>query len=117
MIQFINIDIYMKNIHEKEKKLIDSLEKLRNLNIIDMDKIEETKNLYEQKNQLEIEKKEISQNLAELEKENIKLKDKFNELKRENEVTKKKEIGFNEKIDELNQETDSLLNELDKWET
>ena len=30
---------------------------------------------------------------------------------------KKKEIGFNEKIDELNQETDSLLNELDKWET
>ena len=29
----------------------------------------------------------------------------------------KKKIGFNEKIDELNQETDSLLNELDKWET
>ena len=60
MIQFINIDIYMKH-SWKRKKLIESLEKLRNLNIIDMDKIEETKNLYEQKNQLEIEKKEISQ--------------------------------------------------------
>ena len=45
MIRFINIDIYMKNIYEKEKKLIASLEKLRNLNIVDIDKIEESKNL------------------------------------------------------------------------
>ena len=29
---------------------------------------------------------------------------------------KNKEIRFNEKIDELNQETDTLLEEIDKWE-
>ena len=28
----------------------------------------------------------------------------------------KKEIEFSEKIDELNQETDSLLEEIDKWQ-
>ncbi len=29
---------------------------------------------------------------------------------------KKKEIEFTEKIDELNQETDILLEEIDKWQ-
>ncbi len=29
----------------------------------------------------------------------------------------KKQIEFSEKIDELNQETDSLLEEIDKWQT
>ena len=29
---------------------------------------------------------------------------------------KKKEIEFSEKIDELNQETDTLLEEIDKWQ-
>ena len=30
---------------------------------------------------------------------------------------KRKEIEFSEKIDELNQETDTLLEEIDKWQT
>ena len=30
---------------------------------------------------------------------------------------KKKQIEFSEKIDELNQETDILLDEIDKWQT
>ena len=29
----------------------------------------------------------------------------------------KKQIEFSEKIDELNQETDTLLSEIDKWQT
>ena len=29
----------------------------------------------------------------------------------------RKEIEFSEKIDELNQETDTLLEEIDKWQT
>ena len=29
----------------------------------------------------------------------------------------KKQIEFSEKIDELNQETDTLLEEVDKWQT
>ena len=29
---------------------------------------------------------------------------------------KKKQIEFSEKIDELNQETDTLIDEIDKWQ-
>ena len=32
-------------------------------------------------------------------------------------LKKKKQIEFSEKIDELNQETDTLLDEIDKWQT
>ena len=32
-------------------------------------------------------------------------------------IEKKKQIEFSEKIDELNQETDTLLDEIDKWQT
>ena len=31
-------------------------------------------------------------------------------------MKKKKEIEFSQKIDELNQETDTLLEEIDKWQ-
>ena len=57
MIQFINIDIYMNSISEKEKKLFQTLGKLKNLENIKPDKILELENLKNQKNQLEIEKK------------------------------------------------------------
>ena len=33
------------------------------------------------------------------------------------ELEKRKQIEFSEKIDELNQETDTLLEEIDKWQT
>ena len=90
MNQFIIIDIYMKSISEKEKKLLETLDKLKNIDIIKPDKIIELENLANQKNQLEIEKKEIEE--------------------------KKMEDQFSEKIDELNQETDSLMEEIDKWQ-
>ena len=47
--------------------------------------------------------------------EGLKLKlDELNQLKDKEE---KKETEFSEKIDELNQETDTLLEEIDKWQT
>ena len=42
--------------------------------------------------------------------------DQLKELKLNYEISKKKENHFTEKIDELNQETDSLLEEIDKWQ-
>ena len=39
------------------------------------------------------------------------------ELKQKKIEEKIKENRFNEKIDELNQETDTLLEEIDKWQT
>ena len=37
-------------------------------------------------------------------------------LKREKLKKKKREEQFSEKIDELNQETDNLMDEIEKWE-
>ncbi len=116
MIQFISIDIYMKNIREKEKKLIDTLQKLREINIHDNKETDEVTVLRDQKNQLEIEKKQITKSLQTLKEENIRLKSEVNELKKEFEISKRNENQFTEKIDELNQETDSLLEEIDKWQ-
>ena len=81
MIQFINIDIYMKNIHEKEKKLTDILKKLQDLNLINSEKIKELQNIDAQKNQLEIEKQELEKRSNALEEENNRLKQKLENLK------------------------------------
>ena len=116
MIQFINIDIYMKNIDEKEKKLKESLKKLGEINIQHNEELDKVAILKDQKNQLEIEKKQIAISLQGLEEENLKLRSQINELKKDYETSKRKQIEFSEKIDELNQETDNLLEEIDKWQ-
>ena len=41
---------------------------------------------------------------------------KFEELKNQRINERKKEEEFEDKIDELNQETDILLEEIDKWQ-
>ena len=64
----------MKSISEKEKKLLETLDKLKNLENIKPDKILELENLYNQKNQLEIEKKEIEERYNLLQQENEILK-------------------------------------------
>ena len=45
-----------------------------------------------------------------------KLKDQLNDIKDEKSKHKFDQLKFNEKIDELNQETDILLDEIDKWQ-
>ena len=63
-------------------------------------------------------KKKIEQKKTELQN----LSNKFRELKslvydyRDKKEEQKKETEFSEKIDELNQETDTLLEEIDKWQ-
>ena len=106
----------MKNIDEKEKKLEDTLQKLRDINVKDNNELNEVSIIRDQKNQLEIEKDQITKSLESLEEENLKLKSQLKELKKNYEISKKKENHFTEKIDELNQETDSLLEEIDKWQ-
>ena len=44
------------------------------------------------------------------------LSKKLDEFQSQEKIEKKKQIEFSEKIDELNQETDSLLEEIDKWQ-
>ena len=77
----------MNSVTEKEKKLIFALTKLKNLNLKNPDLKKNIENMSSQKKKLEIEKQD-----------------------------QRKQIELSEKIDELNQETDSLLEEIDKWE-
>ena len=45
------------------------------------------------------------------------LSKKLDEFQDQEKIEQKKQIEFSEKIDELNQETDTLLEEVDKWQT
>ena len=90
----------MKNIDEKEKKLKDTLKKLVKINIQHNEELDKVAILKDQKNQLEIEKKQITTSLQSLEEENLKLRSQINELKKDYEFSKRKENQFNEKIDE-----------------
>ena len=44
------------------------------------------------------------------------LSEKLEKINNEKTEEKRKETEFSEKIDELNQETDTLLDEIDKWQ-
>ena len=104
----------MKTYSEKEEKLNSALEKLKNLNFVNPKLKEHTDYLDNKKNQLEIEKKEIEDKYRVLLEDHENLKKR---IKDEKQSQRYKELKFNEKIDELNQETDILLDEVNKWQT
>jgi chromosome segregation ATPase len=106
----------MNSIYEKEKKLEEALEKLNLIDPQNLNLKENISNLDQQKNQLEIEKKELEIKYDKLQQNYQKLKLKIDELNSQKETEIKKELEFSDKIDELNQETDSLLEEIDKWQ-
>ena len=74
-------------------------------------------NLSTQKNQLEIEKIELEEKYKSLANDYNDLTKKLDNFKDKEKLEQKKQLEFSEKIDELNQETDTLLNEIDKWQT
>ena len=106
----------MKYFSEKEKKLEMALDKLKKLNLADDEGLKNIEFLSNQKNQLEIEKKELQNKHSDLVREHQKLKDQLKIIKDKNSKHKLDQLKFNEKIDELNQETDILLDEIDKWQ-
>ena len=106
----------MKTSDEKEKKLNLALSKLKKLNFENPDLKNSIEKLIIQKNQLEIEKKEVENKYNLLSSEHENLQQKLDYVNTQKKSEQKKEIEFSEKIDELNQETDSLLEEIDKWQ-
>ena len=106
----------MKYFSEKEKKLEIALHKLKKLNLSDEEGQKNLEFLSNQKNLLEIEKKELQNKHSDLIREHQKLKDQLKIIKDKNSKHKLDQLKFNEKIDELNQETDILLEEIDKWQ-
>ena len=107
----------MNSLIEKEKKLTIALTKLKNLNLKNPDIKKDVENLNNQKNQLEIEKQELEEKYKSLVDDYGNLTKKLDEFENKEKFEKKKQIEFSEKIDELNQETDTLIGEIDKWQT
>ena len=107
----------MKNYEEKEKKLDNVLKKLNSISnkVINMNNDINSLNL--EKNQLLGEKEESERNFQLLSQQHQELKA---ELEKINEDVKHKfgnKNNFYQKIDELNQETETLIDEIEKWQT
>jgi len=107
----------MKNYKEKEKKLENVLNKLNTLsnNVIKMN--EHINFLNIEKNQLLSEKEESDKNYNNLQKQHQQLKLELEKIQKGVKVKFGEKDHINEKIDELNQETESLIDEIEKWQT
>jgi chromosome segregation ATPase len=106
----------MKSFEEKEKKLETAISKLNNVNFSLNDLKFTISDLEEQKNQLIIEKNQIEVKYSSLIKEHRILKKQVEKFNTENTTRFEDKSEFSKKIDELNQETDSLIEEIDKWQ-
>ena len=96
----------MDEYHETKKKVEQKKDELNALS----NKFKELKNLvYSYRDKKEDEIKELIEEHSSLSK-------KLEEIKSKEKQEERKQIEFSEKIDELNQETDTLLEEIDKWE-
>ena len=93
----------MKYISEKEKKLEDALKKLKKLDLKNDQISGDIKELVDQK----------YKNLSD---EHCNLQVKIKQMMVEKKEDRVKRLEFDEKIDELNQETDTLLDEIEKWQ-
>ena len=106
----------MNSINDKEKKLNIALDELKNLDLTNPELQKNVENLSVKQNQLEIEKTYIEEKYKTLLDEHEILSKKLEDFKNKEKIDERKQIEFSEKIDELNQETDTLLDEIDKWQ-
>ena len=106
----------MKNYEEKEKKLEDVLKTLNIMSnrITKMNNDIDSLNL--EKNQLLSEKGEADKNFKNLLKQHQELKSKLEKFNKEVSYKFGNRDNFNQKIDELNQETETLIHEIEKWQ-
>ena len=107
----------MENYEEKEKKLYKVLKRLDSMS----NKIVKMNNnsslLNSEKNQLLREKEESERNFQMLSKQHQTLKSALERINKEVRHKFDNKNSFNKKIDELNQETEILIDEIEKWQT
>ena len=107
----------MENYEEKEKKLDNVLKELNSIsnkvvkmnNYIDLLSVE--------KNQLLREKEQSEMNFQTLSKKHEELKLELEKINKDIKHKFGDRTSFNQKIDELNQETETLIDEIEKWQT
>ncbi len=106
----------MSIFEQKEKNLNKLIDKLTNLTSTYSQSSYERENLQTEKNELLRQKLEIEKKNKELMREHRYLKEKLASLK--NEVKNKTIIQdkFNQDIEDLSQETENLVNEIEKWQ-
>ena len=106
----------MSNIENKEKNLNQLIAKLNSLALSYSQPNYEIEKIKTEKNDLSRQKNEIEKKNQELMREHKYLKEKINNLQLEIIKKSKIEDKFNEEIEELSQETENLVNEIDKWQ-
>ena len=106
----------MSIIEKKEKNLNQLINKLNSLTLTYSQPTYEIEKIKTEKNELVNQKREIEKKNQELLREHEYLKEKIRILQIE--VTKKSKLEdkFNQDIEELSQETESLVDEIDKWQ-
>ena len=107
----------MKNYREKEKKLDNALNKLNSLSVKVVKMSEHIDSLNLEKNQLLREKEESEKNFQNLLKQHEELKSEMEKFNKDVKYKFGNKNNFNQKIDELNQETETLIAEIEKWQT
>tara|TARA_B100001765_G_C19242120_1_gene222975 strand:+ start:59 stop:382 length:324 start_codon:yes stop_codon:yes gene_type:complete len=107
----------MENYEEKEKKLDNTLKRLNSMSakVINMNNNINSLNL--EKNQLLREKEESERKFMILLKQHQELKSELEKINKEVSHKFDNQNNFNQKIDELNQETETLIDEIEKWQT
>ena len=107
----------MKNYQEKEKKLESVIKKLNTMSNRVFKMNNDINSLNLEKNQLLREKEESDKNFRRLSQQHQELKFELEKINKEVSYKFGNRDSFNQKIDELNQETETLIDEIEKWQT
>ena len=108
-------NILMKNFEKKENDLNKLIDRLSNLKV-SYSQLESNNDFKVEKNTLLAEKEQIEKRNQELLREHKYLSEKILKLQRELKKKTEFEKKFNEDINDLNQETQSLVEEIEKWQ-
>ena len=106
----------MKNFEKKESNLNHLIDKLGKLNTSYSQFNFNSESIAKEKDIIKSEKEELEKKNREILREHKYLLEKVNKLEKELKNKKELEKKFDKDIDELNQETQSLVEEIEKWQ-
>ena len=106
----------MKNFEKKETNLNLLIDKLTKLNISYSQYGFDNKSIERERNSFQSEKEELEKKNQEILREHKYLKERIKKLENELKLKKELEKKFNQDINDLNQETQSLVDEIEKWQ-
>ena len=106
----------MKNFEKKETNLNLIINKLAKLNTSYSQYSFDNKSIEKQRDSFKSEKNELEKKNQEILREHRYLKERVKKLEHELKSKKELEKKFNQDINDLNQETQSLVDEIEKWQ-